>query len=181
MAIQSYLPDGTPSYKEPQLTTLRHENSQQLFNNMRATLRADKEFVGHAFGLLLGASREDFSNEFTDGFRDTYLLPDYPVLDAGSAENQQAGGSAEEWALQSFFSRFNYNYNEKYLFELNARYDGSSRFAEGNRYGFFPSARSEEHTSELQSLMRISYAVFCLKKKKNNLNTHQVNETIIVS
>src|SRR3546814_7085449 len=36
------------------------------------------------------------------------------------------------------------------------------------------SARSEEHTSELQSLMRISYAVFCLKKKKNkNENTHQ--------
>src|SRR3546814_6197955 len=33
-------------------------------------------------------------------------------------------------------------------------------------------SRSEEHTSELQSLMRISYAVFCLKKKKNN-NTHE--------
>src|SRR3546814_7264684 len=33
-------------------------------------------------------------------------------------------------------------------------------------------ARSEEHTSELQSLMRISYAVFCLKKKKNNINIH---------
>src|SRR3546814_9396369 len=32
-----------------------------------------------------------------------------------------------------------------------------------------PSVRSEEHTSELQSLMRISYAVFCLKKKKNHL------------
>src|SRR3546814_8903901 len=34
-------------------------------------------------------------------------------------------------------------------------------------------ARSEEHTSELQSLMRISYAVFCLKKKKNTLHTEQ--------
>src|SRR3546814_14232840 len=34
------------------------------------------------------------------------------------------------------------------------------------------SSRSEEHTSELQSLMRISYAVFCLKKKKNNTNVH---------
>src|SRR3546814_1907162 len=33
-------------------------------------------------------------------------------------------------------------------------------------------ARSEEHTSELQSLMRISYAVFCLKKKKQKYNTH---------
>src|SRR3546814_7152140 len=51
--------------------------------------------------------------------------------------------------------------------------------------------RSEEHTSELQSLMRISYAVFCLKKKKNNkyhihnisystLNTIQSNETSII-
>src|SRR3546814_3974588 len=39
---------------------------------------------------------------------------------------------------------------------------------------FFTSpVRSEEHTSELQSLMRISYAVFCLKKKKNNNNTYK--------
>src|SRR3546814_8421261 len=37
--------------------------------------------------------------------------------------------------------------------------------------------RSEEHTSELQSLMRISYAVFCLKKKKNTLNTKQKHNT----
>src|SRR3546814_1403888 len=35
-----------------------------------------------------------------------------------------------------------------------------------------PAVRSEEHTSELQSLMRISYAVFCLKKKKNKTHTH---------
>src|SRR3546814_3206541 len=36
-----------------------------------------------------------------------------------------------------------------------------------------PCSRSEEHTSELQSLMRISYAVFCLKKKKKNINIKQ--------
>src|SRR3546814_6486200 len=40
--------------------------------------------------------------------------------------------------------------------------------AEGQRYRQQAHARSEEHTSELQSLMRISYAVFCLKKKTNN-------------
>src|SRR3546814_8692159 len=39
--------------------------------------------------------------------------------------------------------------------------------------------RSEEHTSELQSLMRISYAVFCLKKKKNE-NKEQITKTIII-
>src|SRR3546814_5136295 len=38
--------------------------------------------------------------------------------------------------------------------------------------------RSEEHTSELQSLMRISYAVFCLKKKKNNTKTKTENQII---
>src|SRR3546814_9414320 len=45
--------------------------------------------------------------------------------------------------------------------------DGRRPLREG---GVGPDARSEEHTSELQSLMRISYAVFCLKKKKNIIN-----------
>src|SRR3546814_8381190 len=38
-----------------------------------------------------------------------------------------------------------------------------------------PGPRSEEHTSELQSLMRISYAVFCLKKKKSNKNNNSIH------
>src|SRR3546814_6761869 len=41
-------------------------------------------------------------------------------------------------------------------------------------------ARSEEHTSELQSLMRISYAVFCLKKKKTNKQNHSNEKQIII-
>src|SRR3546814_9487190 len=48
-----------------------------------------------------------------------------------------------------------------------------TRRAAGSRWG-----RSEEHTSELQSLMRISYAVFCLKKKKHNKRTHKYNKQI---
>src|SRR3546814_3373836 len=43
---------------------------------------------------------------------------------------------------------------------------------------FQPTMRSEEHTSELQSLMRISYAVFCLKKKKNNTQNKKFTTTI---
>src|SRR3546814_7907255 len=48
------------------------------------------------------------------------------------------------------------------------------------RYGSPPflSGRSEEHTSELQSLMRISYAVFCLKKKKNNKKIRESNRNV---
>src|SRR3546814_2588710 len=43
---------------------------------------------------------------------------------------------------------------------------------------FYPIVRSEEHTSELQSLMRISYAVFCLKKKKKHTKTYQHTKPI---
>src|SRR3546814_10892811 len=46
-----------------------------------------------------------------------------------------------------------------------------SAFATGNRRGVGATFRSEEHTSELQSLMRSSYAVFCLKKKKLTQHT----------
>src|SRR5699024_2436399 len=44
-----------------------------------------------------------------------------------------------DWAVRGFFGRFNYNYKRKYLLEINARYDGSSRFPTNDRWGIFPS------------------------------------------
>ncbi|MBE8714460.1 SusC/RagA family TonB-linked outer membrane protein [Sphingobacterium hungaricum] len=137
--VQSHHPDGTPSFAVPVRASLTQYSSQDMYNNMRATVNMAKDFGDHNLSLLLGASREDFTTDYIQGFRDIFVLPEFPVLDAGSALNQSATGSASEWALQSFFSRFNYNYKQKYLLELNARYDGSSRFLKGNRYGFFPS------------------------------------------
>src|SRR3546814_3230552 len=51
-----------------------------------------------------------------------------------------------------------------------------NRYPLSGRYLGYWGGRSEEHTSELQSLMRISYAVFCLKKKKNNTTTTTVHQ-----
>src|SRR3546814_3694621 len=50
----------------------------------------------------------------------------------------------------------------------------------GTRQKLSMLARSEEHTSELQSLMRISYAVFCLKKKKKNMHKHRKTTSNII-
>ncbi|MEJ5960649.1 SusC/RagA family TonB-linked outer membrane protein [Pedobacter immunditicola] len=147
-SIQTFLPDGTPSFKTPALTSLTESSNRTVFNNMRASLTADKTFNTHNVKVLLGASQEDFYDDFVSAFRDTYILPDYPVIDAGSAVNQQTGGSSEEWALRSFFGRLNYDYKSKYLLEINGRYDGSSRFNEGNRYAFFPSASAGWRISE---------------------------------
>src|SRR3546814_3369298 len=52
------------------------------------------------------------------------------------------------------------------------RWTGCHVLADDELFLLMADVRSEEHTSELQSLMRISYAVFCLKKKKYNITTH---------
>jgi TonB-linked SusC/RagA family outer membrane protein len=49
------------------------------------------------------------------------------------------GGGYEKWAILGGFSRLNYSYKDRYLIEVNARYDGSSKFPSNQRYAFFPS------------------------------------------
>ena len=57
-------------------------------------------------------------------------------------------GGRNEYAIMGLFYRAAYNYRGKYLFEMNGRYDGSSRFPRGNRYGFFPSFSAGYRISE---------------------------------
>ena len=61
------------------------------------------------------------------------------MIDAGSNANWSNEGKLEEWAIQSVFARLNYNFKERYLFEANMRYDGTSRISSENRWGIFPS------------------------------------------
>jgi TonB-linked SusC/RagA family outer membrane protein len=60
-------------------------------------------------------------------------------LDAGPVGSQVANGNSAVNDLDSYYGRLNYDYNEKYLLEANARYDASSRFPTGNKWAFFPS------------------------------------------
>lgn len=57
----------------------------------------------------------------------------------GRTQIPEAWGGQSSYALLGFFARINYDYKGRYLFELAGRYDGSSRFAKGHRWGFFPS------------------------------------------
>ena len=83
-------------------------------------------------------NRED-DNNFS-GYREDFaiLTPDYMWPDAGVGTAMAYGG-AEGYSLVSFFGKLNYTYDEKYLFSLTVRHDGSSRFGRNNRYATFPS------------------------------------------
>ena len=70
------------------------------------------------------------------------------VPDASGAKITNLDGGQSEYALMGFFGRANYDYKGRYLFELSGRYDGSSRFAKGHRWGLFPSASAGWRISE---------------------------------
>ena len=146
-SIQSYLPDGTPSFVNPTKSSLTNTDNKTLHNNIRATVTADKDFGNHNIRILAGASQEERHARNHTAYRDSVNV-DYPVLGTGSASNQTVGGGADKWVLRSFFARANYNYKQKYLFEFNIRHDGSSRFADGNKWATFPSVSAGWRISE---------------------------------
>src|SRR5690606_19112437 len=71
--------------------------------------------------------------------RSNYPTDNLGEINAGDSSTKSNSGSSEAYALQSVFGRFDYNYDDKYLFQANLRSDWSSRFPKGNRLGVFPS------------------------------------------
>jgi TonB-linked SusC/RagA family outer membrane protein len=92
----------------------------------------------HNFKLMLGYNQEVFDRDRV-GLRIEDLLTRGKGNINFGTEMLDMSGSTLEWAIQGYFGRFNYDYDGKYLLEINTRYDASSRFPEGNRWGLFPS------------------------------------------
>jgi TonB-linked SusC/RagA family outer membrane protein len=113
--------------------------NDQLNTTLFHTLEWNRSFATiHNVQLLFGNSYESFVSSNFSAQKQTALdntLTDLAVF----AENPVVGGTSSKSALISYFGRVNYNLSEKYLLEVNFRYDGSSRFAQGHRWGFFPS------------------------------------------
>jgi len=72
-------------------------------------------------------------------YRQVNNFQQFEEINAYDPTGMTNGGYSNEWALMSYFGRLNYAYASKYLFEANIRYDGSSRFANGYKWGLFPS------------------------------------------
>jgi len=123
----------------------RRELSQRAFLNFTEAI--DVHNVSGVIGYeeiytranQVSAARSDFFNN------DLRLIS---AGDSGTSRTCQAFNDPgnytgacfdDAWRVRSFFGRANYTFDDRYSFQANVRYDGSSRFAEGNRWGFFPS------------------------------------------
>jgi len=104
-----------------------------LYTNFTKTF-AEKHF----FNVMLGYNRE-YTNIKVYTTRKTGLISQaMPEINLATGD-VVATNSINELALDGFFGRLNYIYDNRYIVEANGRYDGSSRFPRGSRYGFFPS------------------------------------------
>jgi len=98
----------------------------------------DKSFGPHNIKALIGFNQEEHNSDWFNTSRNGQISNSVKTLSSGDASTAANDEGGTTWALQSYFGRLNYNFEEKYLFEANLRYDGTSRFL-NEKWGAFPS------------------------------------------
>ena len=126
---------------------VRQSQGYNMNWTLENTVNWVKSFENHNLDVLFGQSMEKWgygnnvgvknSNSLFPGSFDHAYINNANVVDAANTEI--SGSPNDQGALSSFFGRVNYNYNETYLLSLVLRADGSSNFARGKRWGYFPS------------------------------------------
>lgn len=145
--IKYYNSDGTIGNVAPPIQNLNMQKTYRLNNDLKMLVNFNKRLENQNISALLGFQQLTNYWENLRGSREGSEF-EYDQLNSFPLINQVATGAANEWALQSYFGRVNYNFREKYLLEANVRYDGSSRFARGYKWGLFPSLSAGWRFSE---------------------------------
>ena len=107
---------------------------------LNGSLNYSRKFgKNHDLSGLFVYSEEFWKDRFQSSSRNDRLHPSLREVDAALTDIQSTGGNSSAEGLRSYITRVNYNAFNKYLFQASIRADGSSKFVEGSRYGFFPS------------------------------------------
>ncbi|ANE51411.1 hypothetical protein SY85_13760 [Flavisolibacter tropicus] len=92
----------------------------------------------HHFSIMAGYQQEKSSLSYLSASKTNMITGEVPSLNT-STGTINATDNLNNYATEGVFGRFNYNFNDRYLLELNSRYDGTYKFAAGKKWGFFPS------------------------------------------
>jgi TonB-linked SusC/RagA family outer membrane protein len=138
-----------------------HSESWNNYSNLLAQLTTsyEKNISNHYGKLLAGTSFEDNNSRYISVTRKGYITNELNSINAGSRDplNTAASGGIGANAFQSVFGRFNYAYDNKYLFESSLRIDRSSKFAPGHRKGVFPSVSGAWRISQENFMQSVNW------------------------
>lgn len=134
--------EGNWTLNQPYDPSRKNENKAKYVNKLiENTLTYKKQIGRHDINVVVGNSYQNTYYERITAEKKNLVQVSgkyFDVIDAGTTD-ANAGGYINESALLSYFGRLNYTFDEKYLISATFREDGSSKFAPGNKWGFFPS------------------------------------------
>lgn len=123
----------------PSTLNVYRKVSDEFYSTFFANLNFNKTFGEiHDVSALLGYQQEALTKRVTEASKTDPSKGDLHQVSSGT-KNPTAIGNKYQWRMLSYFGRVNYALMGKYLAEINLRADASSRFAKGNRWGYFPS------------------------------------------
>lgn len=129
------------SYGDP--NSLYKKKNSDFHDLMEATVNYTFNLENkHNFNILAGSSYENYRKDEMDATAKNMNSNDFfsfNFYDTSLSTNTNISDKIEPWSMMSYFGRVNYNFEERYLFEANIRYDGSSRLAPSKRWKAFPS------------------------------------------
>src|SRR5690606_3916063 len=129
---------GPEDIREEGTNTAFRRATFDYYNVFNIYGTVNKRFDRHALTGILGFNQEDFREEVFEVEKTGLISASLPTI--GLATGTATGTEyISTYALRGAFYRVNYIYNDRYIVELNGRYDGSSRFPKDKRFGFFPS------------------------------------------
>ena len=108
------------------------------YNSINLYATYDFNLGDHKFKVMGGFNQESSYRETMEAYSYGQAVIEVPSLGSGTS-TLKATDSYNEYSVRGGFFRVNYNYLDRYLLEVNGRYDGSSKFPKDSRYGFFPS------------------------------------------
>lgn len=116
------------------------QNRDVLYWQEETYLTYNKEIDKHRIHAMAGLSWQertyDYNRSYTEGFKNDFF--EWNNMEVGSTPSSPES-SWNRWAMNSYFLRGAYTYNDKYSATVTGRYDGSSKFGANNKYAFFPS------------------------------------------
>jgi TonB-linked SusC/RagA family outer membrane protein len=129
--------DVFPWTNPSQVSENRQNNN---YSSLNAYATYENTFAKkHYFKALVGYNQEYYHYQLSNSLATNLIDPNLPAIGVNSASKPTVGGTETESALVGTFSRLNYIYDNRYLLEVDARYDGTSRFQPSSRYSFSPS------------------------------------------
>lgn len=123
-------PSGTGIYSLNNQTT--------IYKSLNIYANYEKSIGDHHLTFMAGYNQEEDIYSADTVSRNGMIAPAQPSISTGTGPLTADDGYSA-YALKGYFGRINYDYKNKYLFQVNSRYDGSSNFPPGHRFGFFPS------------------------------------------